>query len=228
MKNKNKITNFILIIIFAFFFIHFFKDVTQDILKIKTPLDYLGNVNEDLTSFNSLIKNLFNIAAYLSFIGELFLIIAIPMYLSNNKKNYLLKYIWAILILFSIYFLIVISLDPKFNLLSNKNHCQNKLAKIYLINNKNYCLLTANNQDEWARGLMFYKKPVNFNGMIFVFPDKIVRSFWNKNTYLDLDVYWLEDNKVVGKSFLQSILKSKETVVVKSPKEVNKVVEFIK
>ncbi len=74
---------------------------------------------------------------------------------------------------------------------------------------------------------MFYKKPINFDGMIFIFPNKQMRSFWNKNTYLDLNVYWLEDNKIVGKSFLPSILKSKETVTVESQKKVDKVVEII-
>ena len=109
-----------------------------------------------------------------------------------------------------------------------KNNCANNQAKIYLINNKNYCLLTANNQQEWERGLMYYKKPVDFDGMIFIFPDKQVRSFWNKNTYLDLDLYWMDGDKVVNKSYLPSILKSKDTVVVKSSGEVNRVVEIIR
>ncbi len=109
-----------------------------------------------------------------------------------------------------------------------KNNCANNQAKIYLINNKNYCLLTANNQQEWERGLMYYKKPVDFDGMIFIFPDKQVRSFWNKNTYVDLDIYWMDGETIVGKSYLPSILKSKETVVVGSKIKVNKVVEIIK
>lgn len=129
------------------------------------------------------------------------------------KKFIFISLILAVIIYFLLFF--------------NKNTCQNDKAKIYKINNKNYCLLTANNSSEWEKGLMLYKKPVNFDGMIFVFPDKQMRSFWNKNTYLDLDIYWLEDNKVVGKSFLPSIIKSKEIVVVKSPDKVNKVVEII-
>jgi uncharacterized membrane protein (UPF0127 family) len=109
----------------------------------------------------------------------------------------------------------------------NKNHCSNTKAKVYLINNKNYCLLTANNQEQWEKGLMFYKKPVDFDGMIFIFPDKQMRTFWNKNTYVDLNIYWLDDEKIVGKSYLPSILKSKETVVVRSPDKANRVVEVI-
>ena len=108
------------------------------------------------------------------------------------------------------------------------NYCQNNQAKKYFINNKNYCLLTANNQDEWEKGLMFYKKPVNFDGMIFIFPEKQMRTFWNKNTYMDLDIYWLNDEKVVNKSYLPSILKSKEIVTVNSEEKINRVAEIIK
>lgn len=109
----------------------------------------------------------------------------------------------------------------------NKYPCKNKDAKIYKLNNRNYCLLIASNNEQWERGLMFYKKPVDFDGMIFVFPDKKIRNFWNKNTYLDLDVYWMEDDKIVGKSFLPSISKSKKIIMVNSEKKVNKVVEII-
>ncbi len=109
-----------------------------------------------------------------------------------------------------------------------RNPCKNSKAKIYQINSKNYCLLTADNQEQWERGLMFYKKPVDFDGMIFIFSDKRERRFWNKNTYLDLDIYWLDENMVVGKVFLPSIEKSKETVTIDSSKAVNKVIEIIK
>jgi len=112
-------------------------------------------------------------------------------------------------------------------LLINKNYCSNNQAKIYQINSKNYCLLTANNQSEWEKGLMFYKKPVNFDGMIFIFPDKQIKSFWNKNTYLDLDLYWMDGETVVGKSYLPSISKSKKIVTVNSNEKVNRVVEII-
>jgi len=113
-------------------------------------------------------------------------------------------------------------------LIFNNNPCKNKSALTYKIDSKNYCLLTANNQAEWGKGLMFYKKPVDFDGMIFIFPSKQIQNFWNKNTYLDLNLYWMDDEKVVGKSVLPSILKSKETITVNSGKEVNRVVEIIK
>ena len=113
-------------------------------------------------------------------------------------------------------------------LLINNKQCSNKQAKKYLINSKNYCLLTASNQEQWEKGLMFYKKPVNFDGMIFISPNKETRSFWNKNTYLDLDLYWMNEDKIVGKSFLPSILKSENLVTISSEEEINRVVEIVK
>ena len=130
--------------------------------------------------------------------------------------------------LFPLFILAVIIYYPLF---FRNNNCLNKKAKFYQINSKNYCLLTASNQEQWGKGLMFYKSKKELkgaNGMIFIFPDKERRTFWNKNTYLDLDIYWMNDEKIVGKSYLPSILKSKEIFVVKSVGEVNKVVEIVK
>lgn len=112
----------------------------------------------------------------------------------------------------------------------NKRRSPNLLAT-YIIDGHIYHLLEAKNPIEWTKGLMFYKSKDELkgaDGMIFIFPTKMVQSFWNKNTYLDLDLYWMDGEKVVGKSYLPSILKTKETMIVNSKKEVNRVVEIIK
>jgi uncharacterized membrane protein (UPF0127 family) len=101
------------------------------------------------------------------------------------------------------------------------------LMKIYELENKIYKLLIAQNEKEWTQGLMNVKCPCDFDGMLFIFPDKEIRSFWNQNTFLDLDVYWLDDNKVVGKNYLPSILKTREPLVINSPSPVNRVIEII-
>jgi len=74
---------------------------------------------------------------------------------------------------------------------------------------------------------MNIKKLNNADGMMFIFKDKKFRTFWNKNTYFDLDVYWILDEKVIGKSYLPSIEKTKELIYVNSPAPVNKVVEIV-
>jgi uncharacterized membrane protein (UPF0127 family) len=101
----------------------------------------------------------------------------------------------------------------------------------YELEGKSYRLLTAKNSTEWAKGLMNYRNKKELkgaDGMIFIFPDKEIRSFWNENTYLDLDVYWIDGDKVVGKDFLPSIEKSKEVVIIESKTKVDKVIEIVK
>ena len=96
----------------------------------------------------------------------------------------------------------------------------------YRLEGKNYHLFVADNQEKWTAGLMYFRKLEGVDGMIFLFPSLEVRSFWNKNTYMDLDVYWLAGDEVLGKSKLPSIEKSKEIVVVDSPAPANKVIEI--
>ncbi len=91
-----------------------------------------------------------------------------------------------------------------------------------------YKLLVADNPEKWKKGLMNFRKLDGVDGMIFIFPDKQYRTFWNGDTFMNLDLYWIDGDKVVGKSFLPSIEKSKEIINVYSPKEVNKVVELPK
>ena len=98
----------------------------------------------------------------------------------------------------------------------------------YRLEGKNYHLFVADNQEKWTAGLMYFRKLEGVDGMIFLFPSLEVRSFWNKNTYMDLDVYWLAGDEVLGKSKLPSIEKSKEIVVVDSPAPANKVIEIPK
>lgn len=98
----------------------------------------------------------------------------------------------------------------------------------YQLKGKKYRLLVADTRQKWERGLMNVKKLDGVQGMIFIFPDKQLRNFWNKNTYLDLDVYWLDDDKIVGKDFLPSIDKSKQLVIINSKTKVNKVVEIVR
>ncbi len=131
-----------------------------------------------------------------------------------------MKKIFLILIIFILLFFLFFYLKK---ILKNKFYYQK-------INEKTYKLLKATTPSQWQKGLMFYKNKNELNGadgMIFIFPDKNYRIFWNKNTYLDLDVYWINDNKIVGKDFLPSIDKTKEIYTIFSKEKVNKVVELV-
>lgn len=98
----------------------------------------------------------------------------------------------------------------------------------YELNGKQYRFLIADTSEKWEKGLMYVRKPTSIEGMIFIFPDKQIRNFWNKNTFVDLDLYWIDDKRITGQSFLPSIEKSKNIVIVSSPEPVNKIIEVIK
>jgi len=114
--------------------------------------------------------------------------------------------------------------------LNNNFQIENMSERLvpYELDKKIYLFREAKTPEEWQKGLMFVKKPVDYDGMIFIFPDKQIRSFWNQNTFVDLEVYWLDDDKIIGKEKLPSIIKTKTVKIITSPLPVNKVVEIIK
>lgn len=56
----------------------------------------------------------------------------------------------------------------------------------------------AENDTQHARGLMFRKSLGANEGMLFIFPDETIRSFWMKNTIIDLSIgYFNKDKKLI-------------------------------
>lgn len=96
----------------------------------------------------------------------------------------------------------------------------------YQIENKNYKLLVADTPAKWEKGLMYFRSLEGVDGMIFLMNSREIQSFWNKNTFMDLELIWIDGDKVVGKSKLPSIEKSKEIVTVNSPAPADKVIEI--
>ena len=74
------------------------------------------------------------------------------------------------------------------------------------------------------RGLMGVKSMAESEGMLFVFDSPSVKSFWNKNTLLDLDVIWVAEGRVVGLSALANE-PAHGRVYVGSPMAVDAVLE---
>lgn len=96
------------------------------------------------------------------------------------------------------------------------------------INGEELRLVVADTPERWQKGLMFVRKPtVEFDGMIFIFPDYEYRTFWNLNTFEDLTLYWMKDDTVSSTTQLPSIEKSNDIVRVSSSEPVNIVVEVI-
>lgn len=105
---------FLLPFFFVFFLIHFLKDITQDILRIATPLDIFGDAKEDLSSFSPFFQRMFYLFGVSSFIGELFLLISIPTVLKRKTFSRLEVAVLIVVILILLFFLWAILLDPRF------------------------------------------------------------------------------------------------------------------
>ncbi|MBI2641490.1 DUF192 domain-containing protein [Candidatus Roizmanbacteria bacterium] len=134
-----------------------------------------------------------------------------------------------------IFLFLIMSLVASFSL--KKPQVEDRFKNYKIINYKvqtnpstqlrtSYKLLVADTSEKWELGLMNISKLQGVDGMIFIFPKREYKTFWNKNTRMDLDVYWIDGENVVGKSFLPSIKKSGEIFTVNSPQEVDKVVEL--
>jgi uncharacterized membrane protein (UPF0127 family) len=55
----------------------------------------------------------------------------------------------------------------------------------------------AESAGQHSQGLMFRKKLEDGNGMLFIFSDSQVRSFWMKNTFIPLSIAYFSEKKVL-------------------------------
>ncbi len=96
------------------------------------------------------------------------------------------------------------------------------------MNDKTYKLKIADNETLYAKGLSGIKeKPAEYDGMIFIFKEKRIMSFWNQGLYLDLDILWLEDFKLIGQDSLNAFSKKGIQIIAPS-RPVNYAIELFK
>lgn len=100
--------------IYAFVVLHFLKDITQDILRISTPLDIFGDIKEDLSSLPVAFQNiyLYGLGGF-SIITEIVLIFTIPKVWKENKLSRLGKIVIFLIAYLAIFFITATLLDSK-------------------------------------------------------------------------------------------------------------------
>ena len=82
------------------------------------------------------------------------------------------------------------------------------------IYNKNitFTVEVAKTTEERRIGLMYRKKLLNNEGMLFIFPREKIIQLWMKNTYIPLDVIFISENKVIV-DIKKNMEKLSETIV---------------
>ena len=82
------------------------------------------------------------------------------------------------------------------------------------IYNKNitFNVEVAKTIEERRIGLMYRKKLLNNEGMLFIFPHEKIIQLWMKNTYIPLDVIFISKKKVIV-DIKKSMEKLSETII---------------
>jgi uncharacterized membrane protein (UPF0127 family) len=74
---------------------------------------------------------------------------------------------------------------------------RDRFIKVFLPGGKSVTAELAVSDEERARGLMFREKILPDQGMLFVFETEDLQAFWMKNTFIALDMLWLDSEKRV-------------------------------
>ncbi|MEA3307549.1 MAG: DUF192 domain-containing protein [Elusimicrobiota bacterium] len=74
-------------------------------------------------------------------------------------------------------------------------------AVIILPNSQKISVEVASDAKSRQKGLMFKKKLKQDEGMLFVFENNLEKYFWMKNTFIDLDIIFLDGDFIINKIF---------------------------
>ncbi len=86
----------------------------------------------------------------------------------------------------------VIVIDP------DQENSESSLWKILVGENREEIFVEiADSDSEQTAGLMFRNNLPENQGMLFIFKEEEIRSFWMKNTYISLDIIFLNSEKEV-------------------------------
>lgn len=73
-----------------------------------------------------------------------------------------------------------------------------EISLVYKKTTKKIKVELAQTPNQHERGLMFRKSLPHDQGMLFIFEEEMIRSFWMKNTIIDLSIgYFNKDKKLI-------------------------------
>lgn len=113
---------------------------------------------------------------------------------------------------------------------SCKTHHDSYRVESLDVHDKTYTLLVADSPSRWRYGLMNIRNKreiCGHDGMVFYFPIAVPQTFWNKNTLVDLQVYWMNKGTIIGETMLPSVTDSGVQTIT-SPDAADTVVEIIR
>lgn len=87
--------------------------------------------------------------------------------------------------------------ESSFSTPNNQEENQSKSIKLSFENNTQIDVELALTIEEQSRGLMNRKKLDKHKGMLFIYQQEQPLSFWMKNTYIPLDIIFLDKNKTI-------------------------------
>lgn len=112
-----RIWRVILPFLYIFILVHFLKDITQDILKISTPLDLFGDVKEDISFLPKSLQLIFYYGlGGFSFVVEAFLLIAILTIIRRDRVTLLEKLVIGGVLYLLVFLIVCTLLDPRYKL----------------------------------------------------------------------------------------------------------------
>ncbi len=126
------------------------------------------------------------------------------------------------IIMFIILTLGLILLILSYYIVNNKN--QKPQIKNIKISNKEYRVEVVKSFADQAKGLSQRDNMGEIDGMLFEYPDNQIRSFWMKGMRFDLDIVWINDNKIIG--ITKDVSHVDQNKSYKSPEECNMVLEL--
>lgn len=114
----------------------------------------------------------------------------------KKRTNYLTFYLLSTL-LFSC------GDEPKASKIETSEIEFKKEGELYLLKSgdsiKKLDIEIAENQYEHETGLMYRQSMLETQGMLFIYPEEALRSFYMKNTYIPLDIiFYSKDSSVVS------------------------------